>query len=140
MRTILTSILVDNQDKALQFYTEVLGFKKKTEVPIDTDTKWLTVVASEGPEDVEILLEPNWNPAIQIDGKPAAAEYQKILTNASIPAAVFGVTDIEAEYKRLQNAGVKFTTGPTNIGPVTIAVFEDTCGNLVQILQHNMPQ
>jgi predicted enzyme related to lactoylglutathione lyase len=133
MRTILTSILVDDQDKALKFYTEKLGFIKKTEFPIGND-KWLTVIASEGPE-VEILLEPNWNPAIQIDGKPAAAEYQKILFNAGIPATCFGVDDIEKEFEKLQNAGVKFTTPPTKMGPVTIALFDDTCGNLIQIAQ-----
>ncbi|HVS94207.1 MAG TPA: VOC family protein [Mucilaginibacter sp.] len=135
MRTILTSILVDNQDKALKFYTEVLGFIKKTDIPMGPDTKWLTVVASEGPDDVEILLEPNWNPAIQIDGKPAAAEWQKILFNAGIPAAVFKVTDIEAEHKRLLDAGVRFTKSPMQAGPVKIAVLDDTCGNLIQIIQ-----
>jgi len=135
MRTILTSILVDNQDKALKFYTEVLGFIKKTDIPMGPDTKWLTVVASEGPDDVEILLEPNWNPGIQIDGKPAAAEWQKILFNAGIPCAVFGVTDIEAEYKKLLEAGARFTKPPMQAGPVKIAVLDDTCGNLVQIIQ-----
>lgn len=135
MRTILTSILVDNQDKALKFYTEVLGFIKKTEIPMGPDTKWLTVVASEGPDDVEILLEPNWNPGIRIDGKPAAAEWQKILFNAGIPCAVFGVTDIGAEYKKLLEAGARFTKPPMQAGPVKIAVLDDTCGNLVQIVQ-----
>jgi len=84
---------------------------------------------------VEILLEPNWNPAIQIDGKPAAAEWQKILFNAGIPSAMFGITDIKAEYERLLKGGVRFTKPPTNMGPVTIAVFDDTCGNLIQIAQ-----
>jgi predicted enzyme related to lactoylglutathione lyase len=135
MRTILTSILVDNQDKALKFYTEVLGFIKKTDIPMGADTKWLTVVASEGPDDVEILLEPNWNPGIQINGNPAAAEWQKILFNAGIPCAVFGVTDIETEYKRLLEAGARFTKPPMQAGPVKIAVLDDTCGNLLQILQ-----
>ncbi|HWD89286.1 MAG TPA: VOC family protein [Mucilaginibacter sp.] len=134
MKTILTSILVDNQDKALKFYTEILGFIKKHDVPIG-DAKWLTVIASEGPDDVEILLEPNWNPAIQINGKPAAAEWQKILFNAGIPAAMFGVTDIEAEYARLSEKGVRFTQPPAQMGPVKIAVLDDTCGNLVQIMQ-----
>jgi catechol 2,3-dioxygenase-like lactoylglutathione lyase family enzyme len=134
MKTILTSILVDNQDKALKFYTEVLGFIKKTEFPMG-DAKWLTVVASEGPDDVEILLEPNWNSAIQIDGKPAASEYQKILFNAGIPATAFGVADVEKEYERLEKLGVLFKTKPTRMGPVTIATFDDTCGNLIQIVQ-----
>jgi catechol 2,3-dioxygenase-like lactoylglutathione lyase family enzyme len=134
MKTILTSILVDNQDKALKFYTEILGFIKKHDVPIG-DAKWLTVIASEAPDEVEILLEPNWNPAIRIDGKPAAAEWQKILFNAGIPAAMFGVTDIEAEYARLSEKGVRFTQPPAQIGPVKIAVLDDTCGNLIQIMQ-----
>ncbi|MBS1525608.1 MAG: VOC family protein [Bacteroidetes bacterium] len=135
MRTILTSILVDSQEKALDFYTTKLGFIKKKEISLGPDTKWLTVVASEGPEDVEILLEPNWNPSIQIDGKPAAAEWQKILFKAGIPAAVFKVTDIDAEYKRLLEAGVQFTKAPMQAGLVKIAVLDDTCGNLVQIIQ-----
>lgn len=138
MKTILTCILVDDQNKALKFYTGVLGFTKKTDFPVG-DAKWLTVVASEGP-DVEILLEPNWNPAIQIDGKPAAAEWQKILFNAGIPAAMFGVTDTESEYKRLLDKGVRFTQPPVQMGPVKIAVLDDTCGNLIQIAQRNMPQ
>ena len=133
MRTILTSILVPDQDKALKFYTEVLGFIKKNDISLG-DAKWLTVVASEGP-DVEILFEPNWNPAIEINGKPAAAEWQKILFNAGIPCAVFGVADIEAEYNRLLEAGVQFTKPPTQAGPVKIAVLDDTCGNLIQIIQ-----
>src|SRR5579862_1443066 len=112
MKTIVTSILVDNQEKALKFYTETLGFIKKTDFPVGGEARWLTIVASEGPEDVEILLEPNWNPAIQIDGKPAAAEWQKILFNAGIPVTIFGVMDIEKEYARLQEAGVKFTQPP----------------------------
>jgi hypothetical protein len=99
------------------------------------DARWLTVVASEGPEDVEILLEPNWNPAIQIDGKPAASEYQKILFSAGIPVTIFGVTDIEKEYARLHEAGVKFIAPPAQMGPVKIATFDDTCGNLVRIAQ-----
>jgi predicted enzyme related to lactoylglutathione lyase len=134
MKTIITSILVDNQDRALKFYTETLGFIKKTEIPMG-DAKWLTVVASEGPDDVEILLEPNWNPAIQIDGKPAAAEWQKILYNAGIPVTIFAVTDIEKEYARLQEAGVRFTQPPAQMGPVKIATFDDTCGNLIRIVQ-----
>ncbi|MBS1529865.1 MAG: VOC family protein [Bacteroidetes bacterium] len=133
MKTVLTSILVNDQDKAFKFYTEILGFIKKTEVDLG-HAKWLTVVASEGP-DVEILLEPNWNPAIQIDGKPAAAEWQKILFNAGIPAAMFGVEDIEMEYERLLEQGVHFTQPPAQMGPVKLAVLDDTCGNLVQIMQ-----
>jgi predicted enzyme related to lactoylglutathione lyase len=134
MKVILTSILVDDQDKALKFYTEVLGFIKKTDVPAG-DAKWLTVVSPEGENDVEILLEPNWNPGIQIEGKPAAAEFQKILFNAGIPLTMFGVDDVEKEYQRLVALGVKFTMKPTPMGPVTLAVFDDTCGNLISIGQ-----
>ena len=134
MKTILTSIMVGDQEKALKFYTEVLGFFKKTEVDMG-EAKWLTRVASEGPDEVEILLEPNWNPAIQINGKPVAAAYQKILFAAGIPAAMFGVADVQTEYERLQKAGVKFTMPPRQMGPVTIAVFDDSCGNLIQIAQ-----
>jgi catechol 2,3-dioxygenase-like lactoylglutathione lyase family enzyme len=134
MKVIVTSILVDDQDKALKFYTEKLGFVKKTELPVG-DAKWLTVISPEGNMDVEVLLEPNWNPSIQIDGKPAAAEYQRILFNARIPATVFGTDDINKEYERLKDLGVRFTTPPTPMGKVTMAVFDDTCGNLISIAQ-----
>ena len=134
MKVIVTSVLVDDQDKALKFYTEKLGFIKKEDVPVG-DAKWLTVVSPEGGNDVEVLLEPNWNPGIQIDGKPAAAEYQKILFNAGIPLTMFGVDDIEKEYERLAASGVRFTMKPTPMGPVTIAIFDDTCGNLISMMQ-----
>jgi predicted enzyme related to lactoylglutathione lyase len=134
MKVILTSVLVDDQNKALKFYTEILGFIKKTDVPAG-DAKWLTVVSPEGTNDVEVLLEPNWNLGIQIDGKPAAAAYQKILFNAGIPLTMFGVDDVEKEYERLVALGVKFTMKPTQMGPVTIAIFDDTCGNLISIAQ-----
>lgn len=123
--------MVDNQDKALKFYTEVLGFIKKADFPAG-DAKWLTVISPEG-GDVEILLEPNWNPAIQIDGKPAASEFQKILFNAGIPVTTFGVANVEKEYERLTGLGVNFTMKPTQMGHVTLAIFDDTCGNLVSI-------
>lgn len=134
MKVIITSVLVDDQDKALKFYTEILGFIKKTDVPAG-DAKWLTVVSPDGGNDVEILLEPNWNPAIQIEGKPAAAEFQKILFNAGIPLTMFGVDDVEKEYERLLALGVRFTMKPTQMGPVTIAIFDDTCGNLISMAQ-----
>lgn len=134
MKIQLTSVLVDNQDKALKFYTEILGFIKKRDIPMG-DAKWLTVVSPEGNGEIELLLEPNWNPAIQINGKPAASEYQKILFTAGIPATGFAVDDIQQEYERLKGLGVKFTMQPTPAGPVTIAVFDDTCGNLIQIYQ-----
>src|ERR1700712_1011634 len=134
MKVIITSVLVDDQDKALKFYTEKLGFIKKEDVPVG-DAKWLTVVSPEGGNDVEILLEPNWNPGIQIDGKPAAAEYQKILFNAGIPLTMFGVDDVEKEHERRVALGVRFTMKPTQMGPVTIAILDDTCGNLISIAQ-----
>ena len=134
MKVIVTSVPVDDQDKALKFYTEKIGFIKKEDVPVG-DAKWLTVVSPEGGNDVEVLLEPNWNPGIQIDGKPAAAEYQKILFEAGIPYTMFGVDDIEKEYERLMVLGVRFTTKPTPMGPVTISIFDDTCGNLISMMQ-----
>jgi catechol 2,3-dioxygenase-like lactoylglutathione lyase family enzyme len=134
MKIILTSILVDDQDKAVKFYTETLGFIKKTEIPMG-EAKWLTVVSPENSSDVELLLEPDWNTQIQIDGKPAAKVYKKILFDAGIPYTSFGVDDIQKDYERLEKLGVKFTIRPTKMGPVTIAVFNDTCGNLIQIAQ-----
>jgi catechol 2,3-dioxygenase-like lactoylglutathione lyase family enzyme len=118
--------MVDNQDKALKFYTEILGFVKKTEIPLGED-KWLTVVSPQGPDDIELLLEPNSN--------PAAKTYQEALFNQGIPLTAFAVDDIQKEYDRLTTLGVVFTMLPTIAGSVTIAVFEDTCGNLLQIYQ-----
>lgn len=127
MRIILTSVFVDDQDKALEFYTEVLGFEKKTDVPAG-EFRWLTVVSPADPGGTELLLEPNDN--------PAARTYQKALFEQGIPLAMFGVDDVEAEYERLKERGVAFRTPPTPMGPVTIAVLEDTCGNLIQIAEH----
>ncbi len=126
MRIKLTSIMVDDQDKALTFYTEVLGFRKKQEFPVG-EYKWLTVVAGEGPEDIELSLEPNAN--------PAAKTFQQAMFAQKIPLAAFEVSDIRAEYQRLQGHGVVFTSEPARMGPVSIAVFSDTCGNLIQIYQ-----
>lgn len=120
----LSSVFVNDQDKALAFYTDVLGFVKKFDIPCGED-KWLTVVSADGPNDVELLLEPNKNPAAQI--------YQKSIFEQGIPATMFGVDDVQQEYERLKAQGVVFTTEPTPAGPVMIAVFEDTCGNLIQI-------
>jgi len=128
IKIILTSLFVDNQDKALKFYTEVLGFVKKTEFPAGA-YKWLTVVSQDNPNGVELTLEPNAN--------PISLTYQKGLLDSGIPATAFGVDDIEKEYERLQNLGVVFKTTPMQTGPVTIAVFEDTCGNLIQLVQKN---
>ena len=126
MKIQLASVMVDNQDKALKFYTEVLGFVKKKDIPLGA-FKWLTVVSPEGPDDIELLLEPNEN--------PAAKTFQKSLFDQGIPLAIFAVDDIQKEYERMKNLGVVFRSEPTKMGPVTIAVFEDTCGNLIQIAQ-----
>ena len=126
MKIILTSVMVNDQEKALKFYTEVLGFVKKNDIPIGED-RWLTVVSPERPDDVELLLEPM--------GFPPARTYQKALFEAGIPLTSFAVDDIQNEYERMKKLGVVFKTAPTKMGPVTIAVFEDTCGNLIQIAQ-----
>jgi glyoxylase I family protein len=126
MRIKLTSIIVDDQDKALRFYTEVLGFRKKHEIPVG-EYKWLTVVSPEGPDDLELSLEPNAN--------PAAKTFQEAMFAQSIPLAAFEVADIEKEYARLKGLGVVFTREPVKMGPVTIAVFSDSCGNLIQLYQ-----
>lgn len=125
MRIRLNSIFVDDQDKALRFYTEVLGFVKRQEIPVG-EFKWLTLASPEG-GDAELSLEPNAN--------PAAKTYQSALFEQGIPITAFEVDDIQADYRRLREQGVVFTTEPTAAGPVTIAVFADTCGNLIQIYQ-----
>jgi catechol 2,3-dioxygenase-like lactoylglutathione lyase family enzyme len=126
MRIVLTSVLVDDQDKALRFYTDVLGFVKKTEIPLGA-ARWLTVVAPEDADGTELLLEP--------DGHPAVGPFKRALVEDGIPFTSFGVDDVHAEYERLRSAGVHFTQPPVAMGPVTTAVFDDTCGNLIQIAQ-----
>lgn len=126
MRIKLNSILVDDQDRALKFYTEVLGFKKKHDIPVG-EYRWITVVSPEGPDDVELVLEPNAN--------PAAKTYQQALFAQGIPLTAFEVTDLKAEFARLKELQVAFTKEPTPAGPVMIAVFSDTCGNLIQLYQ-----
>jgi catechol 2,3-dioxygenase-like lactoylglutathione lyase family enzyme len=126
MKIKLTSVLVDDQDKALAFYTDILGFVKRTDIPVG-EYKWLTVVSPDGPDDVELLLEPNEN--------PAASTFQKAIHEQGIPATAFAVDDVQAEYERLKGRGVAFTMEPTAMGPTTAAVFDDTCGNLIQIYQ-----
>jgi catechol 2,3-dioxygenase-like lactoylglutathione lyase family enzyme len=121
-----TSVMVDDQEKAFKFYTDVLGFVKCNDIPLG-EFKWLTVVSPEGPNDTELLLEPM--------GFPPARTYQKALFEAGIPAAVFAVDDIQKEYERMSKLGVVFRSEPTKMGSVTVAVFEDTCGNLIQIAQ-----
>jgi catechol 2,3-dioxygenase-like lactoylglutathione lyase family enzyme len=129
MRIKLNSIFVDNQDKALKFYTDILGFKKSKDFPVG-EFKWLTVASPEGPADLELVLEPNAN--------PAAKEFQEAIFRQGIPITAFEVEDIGAEYDRLKGLGVVFTMKPTNTGPVTIAIFSDTCGNLIQLYQPGM--
>jgi catechol 2,3-dioxygenase-like lactoylglutathione lyase family enzyme len=129
MRIKLNSIFVDNQDKALKFYTDILGFKKSKDFPVG-EFKWLTVASPEGPADLELVLEPNAN--------PAAKEFQEGIFRQGIPITAFEVEDIGAEYDRLKGLGVVFTMKPTNTGPVTIAIFSDTCGNLIQLYQPGM--
>jgi catechol 2,3-dioxygenase-like lactoylglutathione lyase family enzyme len=124
-----TSVMVDDQEKALKFYTEVLGFVKRNDIPLG-EFKWLTVVSPEGPNDIELLLEPM--------GFPPARTYQRALFEAGIPAALFAVDDIQKEYERMKKLGVAFRSEPTKTGPVTVAVFEDTCGNLIQIAQADL--
>jgi catechol 2,3-dioxygenase-like lactoylglutathione lyase family enzyme len=126
MRIIVTSVFVDDQDKALDFYTNVLGFVKKQDFPVGR-FKWLTVVSPSDNEGVELLLEPNDN--------PAARTFQKAVFEQGIPATTFGVNDLEREYERLQKLGVVFRGKPTRTGPVLTAVLEDTCGNLIQLAQ-----
>ena len=126
MRITLTSVFVRNQDEALRFYTETLGFVKKHDVPVG-EFKWLTVVAPDDPDGTELLLEPNDNPVAQ--------EYQNGIFDQGIPAASFSVMDIRAEYEQLKSLGVAFVMEPTEMANVTIAVFDDTCGNLIQIMQ-----
>jgi catechol 2,3-dioxygenase-like lactoylglutathione lyase family enzyme len=130
MRIKLTSIMVDDQDRALRFYTEVLGFRKKHDIPVG-EYRWITVTSSEGPDDLELALEPNANPA----GKT----FQDAMFAQGIPVAAFEVTDIAGEFARLNARGVAFTRQPLKAGPVTLAVFADTCGNLIQLYQPPKP-
>ena len=126
MKIIVTSVFVNDQAAALAFYTDVLGFAKKTDIPTG-EYRWLTVTSPEAPDGVELLLEPNVTPVAQT--------YQTALHEAGIAAAMFGVDDIEAETARLKGEGVEFTMEPTDIGGPIMAVFDDTCGNLIQIVQ-----
>jgi catechol 2,3-dioxygenase-like lactoylglutathione lyase family enzyme len=126
MRIKLTSIMVDNQDKAVKFYTDVLGFKKKHDIPVG-EYRWITVTSPEGPDDLELALEPNANPA----GKT----FQEAMFSQGIPLAAFEVADIAREFSRLTAKGVAFTRQPAEAGPVMLAVFADTCGNLIQLYQ-----
>jgi catechol 2,3-dioxygenase-like lactoylglutathione lyase family enzyme len=124
MRINLASVLVDDQEKALRFYTDVLGFVKKHDIPMGED-RWLTVVSPQDPDGTELVLEPSSHPAV----KP----FKEALVADGIPYTSFAVDDVKAEYERLRGLGVRFTQEPVDMGPVTTAVFDDTCGNLIQI-------
>lgn len=126
MRIKLTSVMVDDQDKAVRFYTSVLGLEKKHDIPMGGPYRWITMV-SPGRDDLELALEPNANPA----GKT----FQDAMFGQGIPVAAFEVSDLDAEYARLKGHGVVFTREPTAAGPVTIAILSDTCGNLIQLYQ-----
>jgi catechol 2,3-dioxygenase-like lactoylglutathione lyase family enzyme len=128
MRINLTSVLVDDQDKALRFYTDVLGFEKKTEIPLGQH-RWLTVVSPDDPNGTELVLEP--------DEHPAAKPFKAALVGDGIPFTSFAVDDVQKEFERLSRLGVRFTQDPAQMGPVTTAVFDDTCGDLSQIAQQN---
>lgn len=124
MRINLASILVDDQDKALRFYTEKLGFEPKHDIPMG-GARWITVVPPENPDGTELVLEP--------DGHPAVKPFKAALVADGIPFTSFAVDDVKVEFERLRGLGVRFTQEPTEMGPVTTAVLDDTCGNLVQI-------
>jgi catechol 2,3-dioxygenase-like lactoylglutathione lyase family enzyme len=128
MRIKLTSVLVDDQEKALDFYTRVLGFQKKMEVPLG-EHRWLTVVSPDDPDGTQLVLEP--------DAHPAAKPFKAALVSDGIPFASFAVDDVEREFERLRALGVDFTQEPVQMGSVTTAVFDDTCGNLIQIAESN---
>jgi len=126
MKIVVASVFVDDQRKALKFYTEKLGFVKKTEVPLG-EASWLTVVSPSEPDGTELLLEP--------DSHPAVGPFKRALVEDGIPFLSFGVDDVQSEYERLRLVGVEFTQPPVAMGPVTTAVLDDTCGNLVQLAQ-----
>jgi catechol 2,3-dioxygenase-like lactoylglutathione lyase family enzyme len=126
MRIYVTSVLVDDQSKALDFYTRVLGFKVKHDIAMG-EHRWLTVVSPENPEGTELLLEPSEH--------PAAKPFKTALVEDGIPATSFQVDDIDSEYERLVSLGVSFTQKPMDAGPVRMVVLDDTCGNLIQLIQ-----
>jgi catechol 2,3-dioxygenase-like lactoylglutathione lyase family enzyme len=127
MQIRLASVMVENQDTALRFYTTVLGFVKSKDIPMGPSFRWLTVTSPEGAEGVELVLEPM--------GFPPAQTFQKALFSAGIPATAFLTNDIASEYGRLKSLGVVFRGEPTSMGPITAVLFEDTCGNLINLVQ-----
>lgn len=131
MRIKLSSVSIDDYDKALKFYTEVMGFEKKRDIPLGDGARWITVVSPEEPDGTELLLEPN-------SEYPAMKALKEALVSDGIPFTAFEVRDVQAEYERMKNLGVEFTMEPTNMGMSTVAVLNDTCGNLIQIYQLNV--
>ena len=130
MKINLTSVSIDDYDKALKFYTDVLGFVKKRDIPLGEGARWITVVSPEDPDGTELLLEPNAD-------YPAMKALKEALLKDGIPFTAFQVDDVQQEYERMRNLGVEFTMEPTNMGMTSVAVFNDTCGNLIQIYQVN---
>ncbi|MDO8972288.1 MAG: VOC family protein [Saprospiraceae bacterium] len=130
MRIKLTSVSIDDYDKALKFYTDVMGFLKKRDIPLGDDARWITVVSPEDPDGVELLLEPN-------SDYPAMKALKEDLLRDGIPFTAFQVDDVQQEYERLRKLGIEFTMEPTNFGMTTAAVLHDPCGNLIQIYEIN---
>jgi catechol 2,3-dioxygenase-like lactoylglutathione lyase family enzyme len=130
MKIKLTSVSIDDYDKALKFYTEIMGFVKKQDIPLGEGARWITVVSPEEPNGTELLLEPNAS-------YPAMKALKESLVKDGIPFTAFLVNDIQQEYERMKDLGVEFTMEPTNMGVWTAAIFDDTCGNLIEIFQIN---
>lgn len=127
MNIIANSIFVDNQEEALQFYTDILGFKKKIDEPVGEGFRWLTLVSPNQPDGAQLVLEPN--------GNPIAGDYQQRLFEANIPITMFGVENVQQTYDALTQKGVHITVEPTTMGSAKMAIFDDTCGNLIQIVE-----
>lgn len=127
MNIIANSIFVDNQEEALQFYTDILGFEKKIDEPVGEGFRWLTLVSPNQPDGAQLILEPN--------GNPIASDYQQRLFEANIPITMFGVENVQQTYDALTQKGVHFTVEPTTMGSAKMAIFDDTCGNLIQIVE-----
>ncbi|MBE7341982.1 VOC family protein [Staphylococcus haemolyticus] len=127
MNIIANSIFVDNQEEALQFYTDILGFEKKIDEPVGEGFRWLTLVSPNQPDGAQLVLEPN--------GNPIASDYQQRLFEANIPITMFGVENVQQTYDALTQKGVHFTVEPTTMGSAKMAIFNDTCGNLIQIVE-----
>ncbi|TVR75411.1 MAG: VOC family protein [Sphaerobacteraceae bacterium] len=134
IRIEVMSVMVNDQEKAHDFYTGILGFQVRHNVDVG-GAAWLTVVSPADPDGPEVLLEPDWNPQIEIEGKPAAQVFKQVLYDAGIPFTSFGTDDIHGEFERMKELGVEFKMEPTDAGPVTVAIFDDTCGNLIQLHQ-----